>query len=752
MLNSLPVKLKIEDLSLLESIFNSIKNHSYNLDFIEGIKLENSHHSELGWKLVCRTFALTIIELLVENRDSLKLNDFDVLDLDYRLNEIIEKNSQNSVKDFFKISNRDSFLSDTRDITREFFKLFELKDYEVSNIISRFNSYFTFTLIDQYQTDIIFYELSKKSVNYLEWYRYRKKLIKEVDEPIMGESFGIREIYIPLKASYENSVLVVNPANELLQWVKTKSKSDNIKIIYGESGSGKSSFLKMFAYRLAKDDYDVLSISLSDLSFKNEMGLSIKKLLKENGFLKLNPFASQRLIIIFDGLDELKIKSKTNRESKSIFIKEIKHQLALFNTTRLKLQIVISSRNEIVEFKNSKQALKLLPYQFNKNRQNRWWRNYSNLTQKDYRSLPYELRADELDFITSNPLLNHLSAISFHRGVVDFRSLINENILYNDLLNLSSFKFKHKSFAEYLTAKKIIDSLKDIDTNCDKAIKKSLVNWLNIFSLKDIDKDLHKFIDNELELIFEKDKIIAHKYQKTLCTFINYVLEKGMPIEELTPRPATFHQENKFSIKAEKALLILHGSVAKYTNISSIIEIEDEKLFGEWISRLREGQIENNNFIMQFFNNLDMSYFALSFKDFHNANLKNSKFLRANLFFAILNDTDLSFTDLRGADLRGAGLRNANLSGADLSGADLRESNLSGANLIGANLSGADLSNANLNEANLTDANLTDVDLRESNLSSANLCRVNFKGADLSATSIKKQFKYKLKLFNHSIS
>ena len=72
----------------------------------------------------------------------------------------------------------------------------------------------------------------------------------------------------------------------------------------------------------------------------------------------------------------------------------------------------------------------------------------------------------------------------------------------------------------------------------------------------------------------------------------------------------------------------------------------------------------------------------------------------ANLYWAVLERTDLSGTNLERADLRGANLRGAILVGANLRGADLGTDNLGGP----TRLQGANLSEAILNRANLVGA------------------------------------------------
>jgi len=97
---------------------------------------------------------------------------------------------------------------------------------------------------------------------------------------------------------------------------------------------------------------------------------------------------------------------------------------------------------------------------------------------------------------------------------------------------------------------------------------------------------------------------------------------------------------------------------------------------------------------------------------------------------------DLTEAQLEGADLQGIDMAGVHLSGANLSGANLSRANLSRALLSETQLTKADLRNANLSGADLCRTDLTDADLRgarldEADLSEAELCRSDLTGAFL---------------------
>ncbi|MEL6439316.1 MAG: pentapeptide repeat-containing protein [Cyanobacteria bacterium J06621_8] len=89
------------------------------------------------------------------------------------------------------------------------------------------------------------------------------------------------------------------------------------------------------------------------------------------------------------------------------------------------------------------------------------------------------------------------------------------------------------------------------------------------------------------------------------------------------------------------------------------------------------------------------------------------------------------FRDTVGRFLDGANLNGANLSGVNLNGANLEDASLSGANLSGANLEGANLNGANLEGTNLSGANLSGANLSGANLEGAYFFRAKIAGANL---------------------
>jgi len=294
-----------------------------------------------------------------------------------------------------------------------------------------------------------------------------------------------------------------------------------------------------------------------------------------------------------------------------------------------------------------------------------------------------------------------------------------------------TFVFTHKSFGEYLTARRVVRAIKKVISEFERRLnnpdegwdeRDALRYWVQICGPNPISPYLHTFVLNEIKL---QNPEVLTQWQSFLTKLFNYVLHHGMPMEQLqiVPFKEAFFQ----SRNAEEALLVALNACARITGKVSTIEQPDPSAFGAWFRRV-QGQRTGPESILaaRCLSFLDLKDVSLHISDFYNTDLShsnlsgvgayNTSFGRANFINASLceahlrlaqfKEADLREADLRGANLRGAYLERANLKGANLEGANLEGANLERANLEGANLEGANLEGANLEGANLEGAKL----------------------------------------------
>ena len=701
------------------------------------------------------------------------------------------------------------------------------------------------------------------------WAAYAALLQRRIEESIFDEPFSLKQIYVPLHAYYvqedsrKDSVaevslgerrrhrIVVSLDQELEEWLRKPDGQDAIRVVSGGPGSGKSSFARIFAARIAEEGrIKVLFVPLHLIDPANDLVEEVECFVRDEGVLIQNPLDPEspepKLLIIFDGLDELASQGRAAAETARAFVREVERTVERRNRPQLRLRVLISGRELVVqenesEFRRPSQILTLLPYYFagsndtrdpiargedeyedpkgllRKDLRQAWWKNYGRLTAKAFQTLPPELGRPDLDEITAQPLLNYLVALSYSRGKLDFTQDIQLNAIYADLvaavhergyekrrayvairkMSLEDFSrvleeiglaawhgdgrtttvreieehcrtsgvgkllndfregaeagvtrllaafffrqhgrresgdptfvFTHKSFGEYLTARRVVRATERVirelerrDASPDEGWdeRDALKHWTQICGPTAISRYLHAFLLNELRL---RDPEEVDRWQRRLTALFSYLLRSGTPMEQL--QIASFREMLFQSRNAEEALLVILNGCARVTHKVSEIEHPDPRAFGAWFKRI-QGQRSGPESVL--------AAECLSFLNLSAVQLDIADLYGANLAWSNLRDTEAYLSCLVQANLEGA-----NVKGAVLGGANLRRANLERANLEGANLQGANLERANLERAHLRGANLERADLEGANPERADLGRSNLERADLEGANLR---------------
>lgn len=317
------------------------------------------------------------------------------------------------------------------------------------------------------------------------WQAYAARLQQVLEEGVFSEPFGLRQVYIPLNAYYEETTkkskladephrerervrVVVNLQQELDDWLSKSEKDDVMRAISGGPGSGKSSFAKMYAAHVADQGrLKVLFVPLHLIDPTRDFTDEIGRFVREEQILKHNPLhpdtRDANLLIVLDGLDELSSQGRAAAATARDFIRAVQQTVDRRNAQELQLRVLFCGREVVMqesesEFRRPRQVLTVLPY-FSDRPKHRgaasrheqdeyrdpeklleqdlrqaWWKNYGSLTGHKYKGLPKELDRDDLLEITAQPLLNYLLALSFCRGKLDFSAGVNLNQIYHDLV------------------------------------------------------------------------------------------------------------------------------------------------------------------------------------------------------------------------------------------------------------------------------------------------------------------------------
>ena len=781
-------------------------------------------------------------------------------------------------------------LDDVQTLLQQWLEAHGITKPTAKAIVGRLPGYFVYALNQEWRRNAKSYAplleamdtpFTKAGEREWAWAAYSALLQRRVQEGVFDEPFSLRQIFVPLNAYYLEDParkhqmdevgrtdrrvrrVVVALQAELEQWLKQANREDTIRVISGGPGSGKSSFARIFAAQIAQNGKPkVLFVPLHLIDASKDLVDEVGRFVRDEGVMLQNPLDPEspepNLLIIFDGLDELASQGKAAAETARAFLREVERTAEKRNLQILKLRVLISGRELVVqesesELRRARQILNLLPYfvpqslEHNSERdreeyvdpeklladdlRQQWWKTYGALTGKGYKRLPKELSRPELDEITAQPLLNYLVALSFTRDKLDFTKEINLNTIYGDLVaavhergyekyrpyapirNMSSgefsrvleeiglaawhgdgrtttvseieehcrvsgvgallsvfqegakagvtrllaafffrqygqrasgdptFVFTHKSFGEYLAARRIVRAIEKVIRELQRRAESpdegwderdALKHWAQVCGPSPLSRYLHVFLLNEMESRPSSELV---RWQSRLAKLFSYMLQHGMPMEQLQLGPfrhALFQARN-----AEEALLVALNTCARVTEQVSAIEQPDPAAFGAWFKRM-QGQRTSGESVLaaSCLSFLDLSAICLDISDFYGADFTSAKLAMLVAYFATFAHSNLSNTDLRGATLERANLERANLERANLERAHLPQANLEGVNLEGANLKGANLEGANLRRANLGGANVERANLERVNLKGANLEGAHLEGANLRGANL----------------
>ncbi|KMT23320.1 pentapeptide repeat-containing protein [Clostridium cylindrosporum] len=847
-------------------------------DALASIGLETTP-GEKAWKLVYKSVTKALFSIIEDNESLLKTKQINSSILIQDVTEIFEDEITID-NTFFDSPKEANIVKIIQEMLSNWLMNCGFNQSEMESICNRFPSYFVYALNNEWRENYSEYSsilentttpFSLQAEIEKNWAYYYSQLNKELDEPLFLEAFSLMQIYVPLNGYYRNKVaveqnkrlslvytetevyerVVVDLEEEIDNWIENSEKEDALRVICGGPGCGKSTFAKKIAsVQSSKSDLQVLFIPLHHFELKDDLVDAVNSFILYEGILKHKPLdidnGEKRLLIIFDGLDELALQGKFGMEASQQFIQEVQQKLYNFNMKQLRLQIIITGRDLIIQsnqcnIRKDRQVLHILPYYIShkkmekkytlhkegytyvddkallkKDLRHEWWRKYGSLTGKGYTQMPKELSLNKLDEITSQPLLNYLVALSYERKQIDFTIQSNLNEIYGDLIknvydrdwdsgihrslqnvtydqfvrvleeialatwhgdgrtttvkeieehcdssglkslllafqegaskgvtrlltafyfrqsnnqmnNDKTFEFTHKSFGEYLTAKRIILGIDIISGHIEKKQKnpdygwdekEALKNWIQLCGSTTMDEYVFSFIEGEMKLINTK-KIKG--WHKTLLRLLSYSLKNGLPFEILHNRP-NYKDEMKQEQNSIESLLLVICKCADLGNVRTKITHPSPTSFGELLARVQGQRIgPKNRLISRCFVNMDLDGIILDARDFcrvsfqglniRESKLKMSNMLLAEFYNCNLNKSNFIFSSFHTCTMDKVNAKNAKFINADFSSSYImnvdftkstfRKADFSDAVLKNVKFVGAELQEVSFNNAKL---------------------------------------------------
>lgn len=706
---------------------------------------------------------------------------------------------------------------------RQWLQSYGLTSHQADAIAKRLPGYFVYALNDQWRQNPNDYAIlrdhlttpfTQAAEREQQWNRYSAWLARQVDEPLFDEAFSLHQIYIPLRAYYERQPqggqpepdsfvrgdrqnperIVVELTPQLMDWVQTADKDDAVRVVCGGPGCGKSSFAKMFAAQLiAEKMIPVLLVPLHQFSLTADLVDAMDDFIQTDfeNILPPNPLNKQhmekRVLLIFDGLDEIVMQGKGATQAVQDFVREVLRKLVRFNQSQARVLVLMTGRDVVVqenrsEFRKEGQILYAMPYfQSDEERQKHqyvgekilidrdqrqeWWQKYGRLKGKDYDALPPDLSRPNLAEITAQPLLNYLIALSHDRGEINFSSEeSNLNVIYADLLNQVYDRdwagYQHPRLGNISKAD-FVRILEEIAIACwhgdgrtttiskiaERCVSGSLKRILEIFqggAKEGVTRLLTAFYFRQSDqhggdATFE----FTHKSFGEYLIVRRIVRELGLIQSQLVQ-----HRENPDIGWDEKECLrrwaILCGPT--YIDIYLLQFLRDEiKLQNP--EQVREWQLilcDLISYVMHYGMPMEQVIKCPTYLKMLLNALHSEETLLATLSSCALVTNKISHIDWSTERMFGiwlgrlAGQRSDHtkhafscLNHLDLSSCTLSCRDFVGANLVRTNFVGANLEQANLERANLVDANLQAANLWSAKLEGARLWGTNLEGVTL---------------------
>uniref|UniRef100_UPI00405604BF NACHT domain-containing protein n=1 Tax=Candidatus Electrothrix sp. TaxID=2170559 RepID=UPI00405604BF len=410
------------------------------LDTLDALGLAKKP-GELAWLLIYRALMTALTELVKNYQDlfrkspeSDKLEEISTL-----FEQAMAKADVTITLNFFDRPGELSLLKELHAPLIEWLHGLGASEADAAQIACRLADYFVFALHQTWRkapqdyaalTQYFDSPFTGATEEVRNWLLYAQHLQRQVSDRMFAEAFGVDKVYVPLRAYYEekeqgdergqelepqrNQVkrIVVDLESEFRNWLGNPTGEPAVRFLSGGPGSGKSTFAKIFAAKIAKEtNIPCLYIPLHLFDATDNLITAMESHIRNNPFLSGNPLDAKtgkdRLLIIFDGLDELALQGKAASEVANSFVDEVLRRIQEGNSYHKQRQVIITGRTIAIQsvadkLREPRQITSVLPYFVEEeerkkyhdpdellveDQRQRWWRQYGEAAGKGYAGL-----------------------------------------------------------------------------------------------------------------------------------------------------------------------------------------------------------------------------------------------------------------------------------------------------------------------------------------------------------------------------
>ena len=196
---------------------------------------------------------------------------------------------------------------------------------------------------------------------------YRAQLLKNLSQPLMSDPFGLKDIYIPLKATPlqgdETEIGAEHKQVDLMEWAESQLEDlKTISLLEGESGLGKTSFCQIWAAQVAQvlyPEWMPVVIRLREVRLGKNLEQTLDSAFPLANFQDTDGWlgnSSIPCLLILDGLDELPPHPQRFRPTPEVLLEQIFHfqSQCLGSQPQKKHKIMVTARQLTPELLNRK--------------------------------------------------------------------------------------------------------------------------------------------------------------------------------------------------------------------------------------------------------------------------------------------------------------------------------------------------------------------------------------------------------------